>query len=387
MRMTTSRFATSLLAAALVASVPAGAAEDISSVKGSANSIISVQPITDFDEPWAMAVLPDGEMLVTEKRGKLFTVSQTGEKTEVGGVPEVDYGGQGGLGDVALHPEFTENGVVFLSYAEAGENGTRGAAVARAVLSREGDAPVLRDLEVIWRQQPKVSGRGHYSHRIAFSPDGGKLYITSGERQKGAPSQDMDKNLGKIIRLNADGSVPDDNPFQDDGDLAKTFWSIGHRNLLGLAFDDEDRLWQIEMGPRGGDELNLVEKGENYGWPAVSEGRKYSGGDIPDHSTRPEFKAPEEFWDPVISPSDLIIYSGDVFQDWYGNALISALSARALVRVELGEQDDGTMAREVERFDMGKRIREVEQGTDGAIWLLEDEAGGRLLKLMPDKID
>jgi glucose/arabinose dehydrogenase len=197
----------------------------------------------------------------------------------------------------------------------------------------------------------------------------------------------MAVNLGKIVRLNADGTVPDDNPFQDQGELARSFWSVGHRNMLGIAFDGEGRLWAHEMGPRGGDEINLVVAGRNYGWPVVSYGVNYSGDDIPDHPTRPEFEEPEAHWTPVISPAGLVVYSGSLFEDWHGDAIIGGLSARALVHVDLGEQPDGSMAAEKQRFPMRARIREVEQGPDGAIWALEDRAGGRLLRIVPAAAD
>jgi glucose/arabinose dehydrogenase len=361
-------------------SIPVGAQSfTVESDKGTA---ISAEPVAEFNEPWAMTFLPDGSLLVTEKRGNMLIVSQDGSATEVTGVPEVAYGGQGGLGDIILHPDFSDNGVVYLSYAEAGDGG-RGAVVARATLARGGGSSSLEGLEVIWRQQPKVSGDGHYSHRLEFSPDGEHLFITSGERQKQTPAQDLQSDLGKIIRLNPDGSVPEDNPFQDQGEPARTFWSIGHRNMLGIDFDGEGRLWVHEMGPRGGDEINLIEPGQNYGWPVVSNGVNYNGSSIPDHATRPEFAAPEEHWTPVIAPAGMVIYTGDLFPEWQGDALIGGLRSQALVRVDLGEQDDGTMAAEAERFDMGARIREVEQGPDGAIWALEDGAGGRLLKITP----
>lgn len=359
---------------AMQAAVPAWAEE----VTGNNGTRLEVTGIASFDEPWAMTFLPDGSMLVTEKAGSLQQVTADGTSHSVSGLPDVDSGGQGGLGDVILHPEFASNRMIYISYAEAGDGGTRGAAVARGTLSEDGTS--LEGLEVIWRQQPKVTGRGHYSHRLAFSPDG-KLFITSGERQKQTPAQDMDQALGKVIRLNADGSLPDGNPFQDQGELAKTFWSVGHRNMLGIAFDGEGRLWTTEMGPRHGDELNLTLPGTNQGWPVVSEGNHYSGANIPNHDTRPEFNPPEAFWVPTIAPAGLVIYSGEMFPQWQGDALIGGLASQALIRVDI-ERDAAT---EAERFDMGQRIREVEQGPDGAIYLLEDGQGGRMLRLTPAK--
>ena len=341
----------------------------------------STTELTTFDEPWAMTFLPDGRLLVTEKRGRLrlLDVAATGATaTSISGVPNVAYGGQGGLGDVVLHPEFASNNLVYLSYAEAGSGNTRGAAVARARLTLDGSGGALSQLQVIWRQVPKLSGQGHYGHRLAFGPDG-HLWITSGERQEFTPAQDMASNLGKIVRLNDDGSVPADNPFAKDGGVAAQVWTLGHRNPLGIAFDAQGRLWNHEMGPRGGDELNLVERGANYGYPVVSNGNHYDGRDIPDHDTRPEFNAPRISWTPVISPAGFVIYSGSRFPDWRGDGLIGGLSSKALVRVEF---DDGT-AREAARYDMGERIREVEQGPDGDIWLLEDGKDGRLLRLTP----
>ena len=336
--------------------------------------------VAAFDEPWAMAFLPDGRLLVTEKKGALKLVDvASGKVGDIGGVPEVDYGGQGGFGDIALHPQFANNHVVYVSYAEAGDGDTRGGAVARGTLALDANGGGrLENLKVIWRQVPKVSGRGHYGHRLLFGDDG-KLWISSSERQKFDPAQDMQSNLGKIVRLNDDGSVPDDNPFADKGGVTAQVWSLGHRNILGLAFDAQGRLWEDEMGPMGGDELNLIERGANYGYPIVSNGDHYDGRVIPDHPTRPEFNAPKTWWTPVISPSSLMIYSGAMFPDWQGDAFIGGLSSQALVRIEF----DGSNAKEAERFDMGKRIRAVEQGPDGAIWLLEDEKGGRLLKLTP----
>ena len=343
-----------------------------------AGAPFDVTPVASFREPWAMAFLPDGRLLITEKSGRLSLVSaDTGGKVPVSGVPKVAYGGQGGLGDVAVHPDFADNRLVYLSYAEAGKGSRRGAAVARARLDETpSGAASLADLAVIWRQTPKVSGRGHYGHRLLFAPDG-HLFVSSGERQKFDPSQDLNQNLGKILRLNDDGTAAADNPFADQGGVAAQVWSLGHRNPLGLAFDAQGRLWNHEMGPAGGDELNRVERGANYGYPVVSNGDHYDGRRIPDHPTRPEFAAPSLWWTPVISPSGLVFYTGDQFEDWRGDALISGLSARALVRVRI----DGDRAVEAERYELGKRIRAVAQGPDGAVWLLEDKAGGRLLKL------
>ena len=334
-------------------------------------------PVATFDEPWAMAFLPDGRLLVTEKRGRLKLLAPDGTIGEIRGVPPVAYGGQGGFGDVVLHPDYDSNGLVYLSYAEAGERRTAGAAVARArlVLDASGGGE-LAGLEVIWRQAPKVDGGGHYGHRIAFGPEG-FLYVSSGERQKFAPAQDLQSTLGKIVRLHDDGTVPADNPFADRGGVTAEIWSLGHRNPLGLAFDAAGRLWNVEMGPRGGDELNLVERGANYGYPLVSEGNHYDLRRIPDHPTRPDLAPPAVAWTPVISPSSLLFYDGSEFPEWRGNALIGGLSSQALVRVAI----DGTRAREAERYSMRARIRAVEQGPDGAIWLLEDGRRGRLLRL------
>lgn len=338
-----------------------------------------VEALAEFDEPWAMAFLPDGRLLVTEKAGRLLVVTtDNGGGTVVSGVPDVDYGGQGGFGDVALHPGFADNQQIYLSFVESGDEDRRGAVVLRATLDLSEGTPSLSDIEVIWRQDPKVTGRGHYGHRLLFSDDG-YLFISSGERQKFDPSQDMSGNLGKIVRLNDDGSIPEDNPFVEQGGVAAQIWSLGHRNPLGIAFDAAGQLWNVEMGPRGGDELNRVLRGANYGYPIVSNGRHYSGKDIPDHDTRPEFEAPKAWWTPVISPGDFMIYSGGLFRDWKSNGLVAGLSSQALVRIEF----DGEKASEVERFPMGERIRAVRQGPDGAIWVLEDGSEGRLLKLTP----
>jgi glucose/arabinose dehydrogenase len=350
-----------------------------------------VEPVASFDEPWALAFLPDGRMLVTEKKGRLLIVTQEGQKSRpIGGLPDVDYGGQGGLGDVVLHPDFSDNSLIYLSYVEGGVGDTRGAAVARAMLTEVDGAARLTDFEIIWRQYPKVVGFGHYGHRLAFD-DKGFLYISSGDRQKFTPAQDMQSTLGKIVRLRDDGSVPDDNPFVnyfsddplvDDDGVYGQVWSLGHRNPLGLAFDLGGQLLVMEMGPAGGDELNRIKRAGNYGYPLVSDGDHYDGREIPDHDTRPEFVKPLISWTPVVSPGNLIVYRGSLFPGWLGDALIAGLSSKAIIRVEF----DGDEAREVERYPMDARIRGVFEGPGGELWVLEDEradSGGRLLRLGP----
>ena len=366
----------SLLASALLVASAAASAQ----APAAADRPFDAVEVARFDEPWAMTFLPDGRLLVTEKAGRLWVQDvANGKRTRIGRVPEVVHAGQGGFADVVLHPQFSSNGWVYLSYAEAGDGNTSGAAVARAKLDLEDNE--LEDLQVVWRQVPKVAGNGHYGHRIAFDADG-MLWITSSERQKFDPAQDMASNLGKIVRLRDDGSVPDGNPFTGQGDVAAQVWSLGHRNMLGIDFDRDGRLWVHEMGPKGGDELNLIEKGANYGYPIVSNGDHYDGRPIPDHDTQPQYRAPVITWTPVISPAGFVIYDGDRYPGWNGSGLIGGLSSQSLVRVAF----DGTSAREAERFDMGTRIREVEQGPDGTIWLLEDGgkgAQGRLYRLDP----
>lgn len=342
------------------------------------NTPFIVTEEAQFNQPWAMTFLPDGRLLVTEKSGalKLYNL-ENGTLGDISGVPQVMSAGQAGFGDIVLHPDYLSNQLVYMSYGESGQGGA-GAAVARARLVLNGNGGSLQDVEVIWRQFPKVSGNGHFGQRIAFRD--GYLWISSGERQKFDPAQDMTMNLGKILRLNPDGSVPTDNPYASQGGVTAQIWSLGHRNPLGLAFDDDGQLWNVEMGPRGGDELNRVVRGGNYGYPIVSNGDHYSGENIPDHNTRSEFNAPAAWWNPVISPSSLMFYNGSEFPTWQGNAFIGGLSSQSLVRIAI----NGDQAAEADRYDMGQRIREVEQGPDGAIYLLEDQrggAGGRLLKL------
>ena len=354
----------------------------------------TVREVASFNTPWAMAFLPGSGLpltntaLVTEREGLLWLVdAASGKRTPVSGVPEVVVAGQGGLGDVMPHPDYAGNQRIYLSFVEAGPNGTSGAALGYGRLLFTGPAvpggPVgvsLEGFKVIWRQQPKVSGDGHFSHRIAFGPDG-FLYLTSGDRQKMTPAQEFGGNLGKVLRLTHEGQPAPGNPWASRGRVAAEFWSIGHRNGLGLQFASDGRLWEAEMGPQGGDEINLILPGKNYGWPKASNGSHYGGGSIPDHRPGDGFEAPKAWWTPSISPGALLIYSGDKFPQWKGDALVGALSGEALIRVDI----DGDKARKADQWDMGKRIRAVDQGPGGEVYLLEDGPGARLLRLVPAK--
>ncbi len=332
-----------------------------------------------YNEPWAAAFVPGTNVIViTEKSGAIRGKNVDNERAIFfEGVPEVDYGGQGGLGDVAFLPSEAGTSLsgrtIYLSWAEAGPGDTRGAVVGRGkLLCEEHQTCAITGLDVIWRQD-KTSGRGHYSHRIVFSPDEQYMYVASGDRQKKDPAQDLSNNLGTVVRLNLDGTPAAGNPWGDD------IWSYGHRNVLGMDFDAAGRLWEVEHGPKGGDELNLVTRGANYGWPVRSNGVNYNGTNIPDHSPDDGFTKPVVGWTPVIAPGNMTILDGTLFSGWKGDALISGLATEALIRVSFS----GETAREVARYDMGKRIRSVIEGPDGALWVLEDGEGGRLLELRP----
>lgn len=326
----------------------------------------TVAEVAAFSTPWAMTFLPGNQTaLITEREGVLHLFdAASGSVTEVEGVPDVVVAGQGGFGDVLASPAYASDQTVYLSWVERGTGGT-GAVVGRARLITDG-TPRLENLETIWTQTPQVNGNGHFSHRLAFSPDGEHLFVTSGDRQEMSPAQDPGSTLGKIMRMNPDGSDA-------------RIWTMGHRNPLGIAFDADGNLWSSEMGPRGGDELNLIVEGGNYGWPEASMGVHYNGGDIPDHTDGDGFVAPVVAWVPAISPGSLLLYTGDAFPGWTGDAFLGGLSGQSLVRVDLDETT-GVVA---DTWDMGQRIREVEQGPDGTVWLLEDAPGGRLLHLTP----
>jgi glucose/arabinose dehydrogenase len=328
---------------------------------------------TGLSHPWGLAFLPDGRMLVTERTGTLRLVSKDGKlSAPLSGVPEVVVRGQGGLLDVAIDPDFKSNNVVYLTYSEPGEGGV-GTAVARGKLGESG----LENVEVIFRQMPKVEGGNHFGSRLVFAPDG-KLFVTLGERFTFAPAQDLNNDLGKIVRINPDGSVPKDNPFVGRQDARPEIWSYGHRNPQGAAIHPETgRLWEVEFGPMGGDELNIPQAGKNYGWPVVSWGSHYDGRQIPKPPTHPEFADAIYHWNPVISPSGITFYTGDAIPAWKGNLLIGGLSSQAIVRLTL----DGEKVVEEERIPMGTRIRDVVQGPDGAVYALTDEGNGEILRL------
>ncbi len=370
-----------------------------------------VTEVATFDSPWAIAFLPGSTTaLVTEKPGKIWLVDvANGEKQPVSGAPEVVVSSQGGLLDIAPSPQFESNGLVYLTYSEPSQNGGSQLALARGKLVREGVTARLEGLSVLWHD-PAGGRGGQFGARIAFAPDGQSLFLSSGERQRFTPAQDPNQPLGKILHLTLDGKPAADNPMAGkkgaatvevtdppkDTEAAKSAaerkvtwpgpdltpaetWSSGHRNPYGLMFAPDGRLWETEMGPRGGDELNLIVKGRNYGWPAVSNGDNYNGVPIPDHQTNPRFEAPKVVWVPSVSPGGLLIYSGDKFPQWKGDALIPALSGEALIRVDI----DGDKAAKADEWPMGARLRGIAQGPDGAVYLLQDGEGAKLLRLTP----
>jgi glucose/arabinose dehydrogenase len=373
-----------------------------------------VEPVGSFDSPWAVAFLRDGSALVTEKGGHLQWWRAGQPTLDVGGVPAVAGGGQGGLLDVALSPGFAKDRLVYLTYSEAQAAGGSGLALARATLAADAGGARLEGLKVLWRD-PAGGRGGQFGAVVAFSPDGRFLFLSSGERQRFTPAQDASQPLGKILRLTLDGKPAPGNPWAgktgaatvtvtdppENTEIAKQTpgrtvavptpnltlaqtWSTGHRNPYGLAFAPDGRLWSEEMGPRGGDELNLIEPGRNYGWPLVSQGDNYDGTPIARHATRPDLQAPALFWNPAISPGGMTFYSGKLFPQWKGSAFIAALSGKGLIRVAIS----GSTARKAEMWDFGARLRDVTEGPDGALYVLEDGArgsAGRLLRLTPKR--
>jgi aldose sugar dehydrogenase len=355
--------------ALLAASCGPSAAGESRKAAGAVEDAFAVTELARFDEPWAITLLPGTPYaLVTERSGKLKLWQADGPVIDVAGMPAVAFGGQGGLGDVKAVQGKDGTWMVYLTWAEAGPGDTRGAAAGRARLVLD-QAPRLEALEVFWRQQPKVTGKGHYSHRLAFAYAPDQLYIASGDRQKMTPAQDPNSDLGKILRFD----------LAPDGKLTRVpgYVSIGHRNILGLKFDAIGRLWDLEHGPAGGDEFNLVKSGANYGWPLVSEGDHYDGKAIPRHASRPDLAAPAISWNPVIAPGDFIFHSGKLWPEWKGQVLIASLGTGGLVRVRI----DGEKAFEEARYPLEGRIRAITEAADGSLLVLEDGAGGRLLRL------
>ena len=343
-----------------------------------------------FDSPWAVAFAPGTQVVfVTEKGGTMkFVDLASGRLGTVTGLPRVLNQGQGGLGDVAFLPSESSatlgRRTIYLTWADPGDgpssSGASFAAMGRGTLvCEEADACRVEGLTTIWRQQPAIRSMGHYSHKIAFSPDGKYLFLSSGERMQGQPAQDLATNLGKVLRLNLDGTPAEGNPFAERGGVSREVWSYGHRNLLGLDFDLDGQLWDIEHGPRGGDEINKVEPGHNYGWPVRSNGNDYSGADIPDHTADDGFHKPAISWNPVIAPGDFLFYSGKLWPEWRNQALATGLATMALVRVSL-EGDKGT---EEARYKFDKRLRDIVEADDGSLYVIEDGPGGRLLHLTP----
>ncbi len=345
---------------------------------------LRVTPIASgLDRPWAIAFLPDRRMLVTEKHtGRLYIVTPDGKKSPpVEGLPRVDGRNQGGLLDVEVAPDHDRSGLVYWTYYEPREDGN-GLAVARARLV-DGAKPRVERLEIIFRMQPTLESTAHAGGRLVFAPDGA-LFVTLGERSILAgrvQARELGSHLGKIVRIRPDGSVPTDNPFADRKGARPEIWTLGHRNILAAALDGRGRLWVTEMGPRGGDELNLIEKGKDYGWPTIGYGREYSGAPIHRATQAAGMEQPVYYWDPVISPSGMVVYSADLFPEWRGDFLVGGLSSQALVRLTL--ENDRVVGEERLLTDLHARIREVVQGPDGALYLLTDASDGKLLKVTP----
>jgi glucose/arabinose dehydrogenase len=333
-----------------------------------------------LEHPWALAFLPDGRILVTERPGRLRIVGRDGSLSRpLSGVPKVHAQGQGGLLDVAIDPKFAENHLVYLSFAEPGEDGNAGTAVARGRLGDTG----LENVQVIYRQHPKVDGGGHYGSRLVFRPDG-TLFVTQGDRMNHRErAQNLAEGIGKIVRINPDGSIPKDNPFVSRRGVRPEIWSYGHRNAQAAALDPSSgRLWTVEHGARGGDELNHPEAGKNYGWPVITYGIDYSGAKIGEGTVKAGMEQPVYYWDPVIAPSGMSFYTGEVFPGWKGSILIGSMEPGRLVRLTM---QNGKVARE-ERYlgDLDERIRDVQQGPDGLVYVVTDEDNGRVLRLRPE---
>jgi len=403
---------TLMIAALALALVPRGANAQVNAGenKPEASLPFTMTQVATFNLPWRLAFLPDGRMLITEKVGPVWLVTQTGEKTAVTNVPAVTYQGQNGMLGVFISPRYATDRNVYLTYSEPGEGGSS-LALARAQLTIGQGSASLDGLQVIWRQMPKGGG-GQVGAQIAFSPDGQYLFLTVGDRQRMTPAQDPDQALGKVLRLTLDGKPAPGNPNAgktgatsvpliappQDTERAKTapvvstytfpgpnlapseIWSSGHRTPYGLAFAPDGRLWEVEHGPRGGDELNLIEPGKNYGWPLVSYAVNYNGVPIPSPDTRSDLTKPVIYWTPVIAPGNLMFYKGTMFPQWQGSALISGMASKTINRITFDGKGGATPA---ERWDVGHQIRDVEVGPDGALWMLENANPGGLFRVTP----
>ncbi len=392
-----------------LASTSAYAQVNLGAQAPEASTPFTLTPVATFNLPWRLAFLPDGRMLITEKPGPVWLVTQAGDKTPVANVPAVLAAGQGGMLGVFLSPHYASDHNVYLTYSEPGDGGSS-LALARAKLSIGKGAASLQGLKVIWRDGERGKG-GQFGGQIAFSPDGKSLFMTVGERQRFTPAQDPDQPLGKTLHLTLDGKPARGNPMAgktgaasvpvidpaSDTEAAKTApvvrtytfpgpnltpaetWTTGHRTPYGLAFAPDGRLWELEHGPRGGDELNLLEPGKNYGWPLVSYAVNYNGVPIPSPDSRPDLTRPVLYWTPVIAPGNLVFYKGDMFPQWNGSALIGGMGSKTLNRVTV----EGAVAKPAERWDIGHRARDVEEGPDGALWMLEDANPGGLFRITP----
>ena len=332
-----------------------------------------------LEHPWALEFLPDGRLLVTERPGRLRIVDRNGKlSAPLGGVPRVLARGQGGLLDVALDPDFARNNVIYLSYSEPAEDRDAGTAVARATLG----ANAIRDVRVIYRQQPKVAGSGHFGSRIVFRRDG-TLFVTQGDRMRyREQAQDLQSLLGKIVRINKDGTIPRDNPFVGRKDARPEIWSYGHRNIQSAALHPETGdLWTVEHGARGGDELNRPQPAKNYGWPVITYGVDYSGAKIGEGTARAAMEQPVYYWDPVIAPSGALFYTGNAFPAWKGSLFVGSLVPGGLVRLTL--RNNRVTGEERFLGDLDERIRDVAQGPDGAIYVVTDSPSGKVLRIAP----
>jgi aldose sugar dehydrogenase len=397
-----------------LASTAAWAQVNVGEQKPEASLPFTMTTVATFELPWRIAFLPDGRMLITEKVGPVWLVSQQGQKIPVGNTPPVYWQGQNGMMGVFVSPNYATDQSIYLTYVEPGDYGG-GLALARAKLNIAATSARLGGFEVLWRQMPRGKG-GQAGAQIAFSPDGQYLFLAVGDRQRMTPAQDPDQPVGKILRLTLDGKPAPGNPNfgktgaasiplidpPNDTEAAKTAkvvstytfpgpnltpaetWASGVRTPYGLAFSPAGELWEVEHGPRGGDELNLIEKGKNYGWPLVSYGKNYNGVPIPNPDNRLDLAKPVLYWVPVIAPGNLMFYgSTQTFPQWNGSGFISGLASQSLTRVVF---DGHGGAKTAERWDVGHRIRDVEQGPDGSLWMLEDANPGALIHLTPTQV-